>query len=80
MVYTKNVATGERLMKMIVRPDRWPEKRKKDEQGWKIENREGMNETVEIGGYNEETTGEILLPQKPIKGSNTVRERPGNEV
>ena len=39
-----------------------------------------MNETVEAGGYNEETAGEILLPQKPIKGSDIVWERPGNEV
>ena len=61
-------------MKMIVRPDRWPEKRKKDEQGWKIENREGMDETVEIGRHNEKTTGEILLPQKLIERSDIVWE------
>ena len=62
MVYTKNVTTWECFMKMIVRSGRWPKKRKENEQGWKIENREGMNETVEVGCHNEETAGEILLP------------------
>ena len=79
MVYTKNVTAWECFMKMIVRSDRWPKIRKKNEQGWKIENREGMNETIEVGSYNEKTASEILLPQEPTEGSNTVWKGPGNE-
>ena len=38
-----------------------------------------MNETIEVGSYNEKTASEILLPQEPTEGSNIVWEGPGNE-
>ena len=38
-----------------------------------------MNETIEVGSYNEKTAGEVLLPQEPTERSDIVWERPGNE-